>query len=155
MIAVDIFLATSGIGALALSVSWSAARAAVANAAVALQGAKRGAVTRAWLTVLVIVCYSGWYRATLLPSGINAGGDRSYAKEGLALRSATTPDAVVAAHAIGAMAYFSHRQVVDLLGKVDPVIAHMRPRTAFWPGHDRWDYHYSSASTGRIWCSPR
>jgi hypothetical protein len=23
------------------------------------------------------------------------------------------------------------------------VIAHGRPRTVFWPGHDKWDYDYS------------
>jgi hypothetical protein len=42
------------------------------------------------------------------------------------------------------MAFFSERPVVDLLGKSDPVVAHVRPKLAFfYPGHNKWDDQYS------------
>jgi hypothetical protein len=43
----------------------------------------------------------------------------------------------------GAIPYFSRRPAIDPLGKSDPVIAALRPRGAFVPGHDKWDIEYS------------
>jgi len=137
LIAADLGLAGAlliGLGVIAL------ARRARDAALRTVVGPSGGPAPWAVLAALALVCYSGSYRSTLLPEGIGAGGDRLYALEGLALRRATAPEAVVAAQAIGAVAYFSRRRVADILGKVDPVIAHLRPRTAFHPGHDRWDY---------------
>jgi hypothetical protein len=46
--------------------------------------------------------------------------------------------------AAGNIAYFDHRPAVDLLGKMDPVIAREAPKPIeFRPGHDKWDYAYS------------
>jgi hypothetical protein len=42
------------------------------------------------------------------------------------------------------MGYFSHRAIIDLLGKNDHHIATTPPKKApFLPGHDKWDYDYS------------
>jgi hypothetical protein len=46
--------------------------------------------------------------------------------------------------AAGATEYFSQRPGVDLLGKVDKVIAREHNRTIqFRPGHSKWNYAYS------------
>ncbi len=63
--------------------------------------------------------------------------------QGVAIRRYTAPSATVALVRSGAAAYLSHRKVVDLLGKVDPVIARGRPRGGFRPGHDKWNYAHS------------
>ncbi len=71
--------------------------------------------------------------------------ETDWASYGAALREATLPDASIAAASIGNLGYFSDRRIVDLLGKVDPVVAGSRPRTDVWtlPGHLRWDYQHS------------
>lgn len=71
--------------------------------------------------------------------------ERRWAQYGLALRDATQPDATIAAASIGNIGYFSERDVVDLLGKIDPVVAGTPPHTDYWalPGHLRWDYRHS------------
>lgn len=73
-------------------------------------------------------------------------GDR-WAAEGVVLREATPEDAVIAATGIGNLGYFSDRPLVDLLGKVDPVIAHTPPRLdddiQIVPGHTKWDLRHS------------
>jgi hypothetical protein len=63
---------------------------------------------------------------------------------GLDLRRATDDQAVIATGAAGAIGYYSHREVVDLLGYSDSHIAHEPPATpVFIPGHDKFDYAYS------------
>jgi hypothetical protein len=93
------------------------------------------------LTLLVI---SGmpWYRwaennAPLLQSDVRR------ARAGLALARFTSADATIAVHAAGQIPYYSERQSIDLLGLNDPVIAHGPRRTAFYPGHDKWNYEHS------------
>jgi hypothetical protein len=66
---------------------------------------------------------------------------------GLAYRDASLPGARMAVCAAGAIVYFSHRGGVDLLGKVDPVIARLpvtgpadeRRCWRDWPGHNKED----------------
>jgi hypothetical protein len=68
--------------------------------------------------------------------------ERNWAQYGLALRDATRPNAVIAASSIGNIGYFSRRDIADILGKIDPVVAASPPHTDYWalPGHMRWDY---------------
>ena len=42
----------------------------------------------------------------------------------------------------GSPAYFNDLPAIDLLGKVDPVIA-KTPARSLVPGHNKWDYPYS------------
>jgi hypothetical protein len=65
------------------------------------------------------------------------------ARAGLAIAANTSPDASIAVHAAGQIPYFSERRTIDLLGLNDPVIAHGPRSTAFYPGHDKWNYDYS------------
>jgi hypothetical protein len=70
--------------------------------------------------------------------------DISSTRYGLELRATTAPNARVAAVAVGAMGYFSHRPIIDLLGKNDHHIATEPARDSpLLPGHDKWDYGYS------------
>ncbi len=63
---------------------------------------------------------------------------------GLGLRALTRPSDSIAVSSAGAIAYFSGRPVVDLLGVTDARIAHEPSKTArFLPGHTKWDYAYS------------
>ena len=63
---------------------------------------------------------------------------------GLALHSLTRPSDSIAISSAGAIAYFSQRPVVDLLGVSDARVAHEAPKTLqFLPGHTKWDYAYS------------
>lgn len=59
------------------------------------------------------------------------------------LREVTGDSAVVATVWAGVPAYQSHRRMIDILGKNDPVIASMPRRADFFPGHDKWDYVHS------------
>lgn len=70
--------------------------------------------------------------------------DQGVARYGLVLHRLTSPGTRIALSAAGATAYFSRRPGVDLLGKVDPVIAREPGRAIqFRPGHNKWDYAYS------------
>ncbi len=82
---------------------------------------------------------SGW----LSENAPGVGEDATLTRTGLALREALAPHASVAVVAAGAIPYFSRAQSVDLLGKNDPVIAHLPSHLPFYPGHTKWDYAYS------------
>jgi len=66
---------------------------------------------------------------------------------GLAYREISLPGARMAVCAAGSIVYFSHRGGVDLLGKMDPLIARLpvgpapEPRRCWrdWPGHNKED----------------
>ncbi len=80
---------------------------------------------------------------------------------GLSLAEGTSPQAVVAVVFAGGMPYFVERTYVDLLGKCDAEIAHgpLHPRTAFWPGHVKWNYarslaHYRPDIVVELWKFP-
>jgi hypothetical protein len=75
--------------------------------------------------------------------GRGAGGT-ALVRLALAVRDTTAPDASVAVVWAGIIPYFARRPAVDLLGRSDPTIARMAPRTRrFWPGHTKWDYGHS------------
>jgi hypothetical protein len=64
-------------------------------------------------------------------------------RAGLAIAGNTSPEATIAVHAAGQIPYYSGRRTIDLLGLSDPVIAKGPRSTAFYPGHDKWNYEYS------------
>lgn len=68
--------------------------------------------------------------------------DATHAQMGAAIRAVTEPNARVAVSSAGAIVYFAHRDGIDILGKMDPAIAHegIHPGWFFWPGHMKWDY---------------
>jgi hypothetical protein len=72
--------------------------------------------------------------------------DKVTVKTGLALKDLTSPDAKIAGPA-GAESYFSDRYTIDILGKTDRYIAHMKSiiqnPEEFRPGHNKWDFSYS------------
>lgn len=78
-------------------------------------------------------------------------GNKEYVEISLALEKITAPDAKIAVVSAGAIPYFTDRVAIDLLGKNDAVIAHLKARqTGGWrnlsnfrPGHMKWDYDYS------------
>jgi hypothetical protein len=60
------------------------------------------------------------------------------------LRESSPRDTTAAVVVAGNWGYFSHRRVLDLLGKVDEVVAHgPRRPIVFKPGHVKWNYAYS------------
>ncbi len=102
-----------------------------------------GAVALAVLVVLApnALPWLGWIRTD---QPFNEAEQR-WAQYGAALAAALPSDGTVAVASIGNIGYFSERPVVDLLGKIDPVVASTAPHTDFWalPGHLRWDYRHS------------
>ena len=76
---------------------------------------------------------------------------RDYIQIAHAIEKITTEDASIAVKAAGTIPYFVERETVDLLGKVDPVIAridsHLEPGWSgikkFQPGHSKWDAMHS------------
>lgn len=59
------------------------------------------------------------------------------------MRKTTEVGASIATIWAGVPAYYSHRTMLDLLGKNDTFIATSAPHGAFFPGHNKWDYDYS------------
>ena len=59
------------------------------------------------------------------------------------MRDTTEVGASIATIWAGVPAYYSHRTMLDLLGKNDTFIAASAPHGAFFPGHNKWDYDYS------------
>jgi hypothetical protein len=59
------------------------------------------------------------------------------------MRDTTEVGASIATIWAGVPAYYSHRTMLDLLGKNDTFIASSAPHGAFFPGHNKWDYDYS------------
>ncbi|MEY4016125.1 MAG: hypothetical protein RIS46_1121 [Actinomycetota bacterium] len=59
------------------------------------------------------------------------------------MRDTTEVGASIATIWAGVPAYYSHRTMLDLLGKNDTFIARSAPHGAFFPGHNKWDYNYS------------
>ena len=108
-------------------------------------GSQKTAVTAA-LVLMALV----WAPAHLLPLGRWAGqnaaqykDEANYTRLGLLIRETTPPSLRMAVAAAGATPYFAQRPTEDLLGKNDRVIAKLKPRGVFSPGHDKWDYEYS------------
>ena len=59
------------------------------------------------------------------------------------MRETTEVEASIATIWAGVPAYYSHRTMLDLLGKNDTFIATSVPHGEFFPGHNKWDYNYS------------
>ena len=59
------------------------------------------------------------------------------------MRDTTEMGARIATIWAGVPAYYSHRTMLDLLGKNDTFIASSTPHGDFFPGHNKWDYDYS------------
>jgi hypothetical protein len=59
------------------------------------------------------------------------------------MRKTTEVGASIATVWAGVPAYYSHRTMLDLLGKNDTFIATSAPHGEFFPGHNKWDYNYS------------
>lgn len=87
----------------------------------------------------------------LLQSPYHTQQQEDMVKRGLLLKKTTRPKASIAVVWAGAIPYFADRYAVDLLGKCDNRIAHLKMRkptpvpdlVAFNPGHMKWDYGYS------------
>jgi len=83
--------------------------------------------------------------------------DTRGARTGLLVQRLTTPDTLIAVTSAGNVPYFARRRAIDILGKSDPVIAHMAPVNAFVPGHNKWNLDHSIRD-GRpdlVWGLPR
>jgi hypothetical protein len=73
-----------------------------------------------------------------------AGEDAARSAYGLTLRRTTDPDSSIAVTFAGSVAYFSHRDAVDQLGKSDRLIAKgPAVSDAFYPGHSKWNLSHS------------
>ena len=59
------------------------------------------------------------------------------------MRDTTKAGARIGTVWAGVPAYYSHRTMLDLLGKNDTFIATSTPHGDFFPGHNKWDYDYS------------
>ena len=59
------------------------------------------------------------------------------------MRDTTEAGASIGTIWAGVPAYYSHRTMLDLLGKNDMFIATSAPHGDFFPGHNKWDYDYS------------
>ena len=59
------------------------------------------------------------------------------------VRDTTKAGATIGTIWAGVPAYYSHRTMLDLLGKNDTFIATSAPHGDFFPGHNKWDYNHS------------
>jgi hypothetical protein len=115
-----------------------------------------GTVAAAMLALLLLFQIDGpavrdWERSNYQGRSFDVG----WMKAGLALRQVTAPGTSIAVVAAGNIIYFSDRPGVDLLGKMDPVVAKGPPQSVqsrpgrdkwkfeFRPGHNKWNYRHS------------
>ena len=80
-----------------------------------------------------------WFRS----GGQVVTSDAENTDYGLFLAKITGERAVIASVRAGAIAYYSDRPSIDILGKSDEHVASSHPRGSFRPGHNKWDYTYS------------
>ena len=126
---------------------WAVLGALLVPVTIAVAGVWRAAsgAVAVVLTAVVLVGVNGqpmaeWART----GGVNVADDARMTRFALTLRQTTEPTATTAVVWAGALPYFSHRPAIDLLGKSDPVIAHLDPLDRpLQPGHTKWDYEYS------------
>lgn len=82
-----------------------------------------------------------------LTNAMHVEDDARMARLGSELQRATHPNAVIATVWAGNAAYYAEREMIDLLGKSDQVIARLKPEITDWrelyPGHNKWDYEHS------------
>jgi arabinofuranosyltransferase len=96
------------------------------------------------VSLLLVLAISGspWLKWTIHNAPL-LDSDIWRTKLGLHIKQSTNSDAVIAVHAAGQIPYYSQRKTIDLLGKSDSYIAREKPRAAFRPGHNKWNYYYS------------
>jgi hypothetical protein len=91
---------------------------------------------------------------TIIHAGIRGGGTLAMLRDhnggpetgliaAVMIRQHARPDATVAVTSAGVAPYFSRRRAVDILGKTDAHIAHLRPRAGGDIGHGKFDIDYS------------
>ena len=105
----------------------------------------------AMVNMNLLVDFKSLERWALLRQPIFIEGNKEYVQIPLALNKITAPQASLAVVSAGAIPYFTDRYAIDLLGKNDPYIAHLKAYGAgnifnletFRPGHMKWDYDYS------------
>jgi hypothetical protein len=118
--------------------------AAVACAVAAVALDRRALPAVAFASVLLslfLPAASYWW----LHGGAYVDRDAQATEFGMLLGEQTRPGAHVAVVAAGASIYNADRLGVDILGKSDPRIAELPPRTdvLFRPGHVKWDHRIS------------
>jgi hypothetical protein len=116
--------------------------------------------SRGFAAALPLLCLFAWssglggqqLRVQFLASRPSeAGANRDRVGLAHVLERVTRPGARIALKAAGTIPYFTPREFIDLLGKCDPVVAHLpariepfvHPAFAFRPGHQKWDYEHS------------
>jgi len=80
--------------------------------------------------------------------------DERVTRYSMELQTITLPNAMIATVWAGAPGYYSHRPMIDLLGKSDRFIAKGAPHIRdggpefgpLFPGHNKWNYEYSIGS---------
>jgi hypothetical protein len=101
------------------------------------------AVALAALAAGVIQPTADWVRSNAQDLTV----ERVWTAVGVTVRDHTAPGTSVAYVLAGNTAYFAGRRGVDLLGKMDPVVAREEPTAIepirFRPGHNKWDYAHS------------
>jgi hypothetical protein len=104
-----------------------------------LARAALGAMAIALFSMTSVVHLLAWARQ----GAAYAEYDRAATQVGLCLRENTKPGTRIAYTWAGSMPYYADRFGIDLLGKMDAVIARSTPQIEFQPGHNKWDYIYS------------
>lgn len=96
------------------------------------------------VVVLASVTFSAW-TSWVGDGGFYTARNQGATAYGLVLRDLTEPGATIAVIWAGAPIYYAHRGGVDLLGKMDPVIAHgpHHEGVPMYPGHDKFDFGHS------------
>lgn len=95
--------------------------------------------------LLAVLALSGAYPAMswLRSGGLHVMDDQSETQESISFSKVTDEEAVFATNWAGASGYYVQREMIDLLGKSDPLIARMQPTGDLYPGHNKRDYAYS------------
>jgi hypothetical protein len=91
-------------------------------------------------------------KVSLINPHLNTGFNMLMVEHASIVRELINDNGSIAVTSAGCLPYFADRKIVDVLGKVDNVIAKKPMRTAtagnnpytyFLPGHLKWDYAYS------------
>jgi hypothetical protein len=123
---------TGGVGAAVLVLAAQLSRAALVSTLVALAAAFAGSTD--WHA------YAQWAHS----NAESVAQDALYTKTGVLLGQHTPSDATIAVVTAGAMPYYANRYAIDMLGKNDRHVAHLKPHPGpLYPGHNKWDYDYS------------
>jgi len=92
-------------------------------------------------TVLITSGYS-WMRWSA-NNGQYVSNDIGVSQFGLGLRDTVPPKTVIAAGWLGAPAYYTGLDAIDIFGKTDKHVARITPTLPFRPGHNKEDLGYS------------